>query len=66
MYDLETFEVKKTIDSQEVYYFLDSIMTKIKVIYEPLIRWYDNCVWTGNNEMFLDGTDLIFLNNNYL
>lgn len=38
MYDLETFEVKKTIDSQEVYYFLDSIMTKIKVIYEPLIR----------------------------
>ena len=44
MYDLETFEVKKTIDSQEVYYFFDSIMTKIKVIYEPLIRGYDNCV----------------------
>lgn len=38
MYDLETFEVKKTIGSQDVYYFLDSILTKIKVIYEPLIR----------------------------
>lgn len=44
MYDLETFEVKKAIGNQEVCYFLESILTKIKEIYEPLLGESDNNV----------------------